>query len=159
MGTITNDKGRLSKEDIEKMVSDAEKYKADDDKAKERVSSRNELESYAYQMKQTIDDDKLKDKITDDDKKKIKDKSDEAISWFDNNQTAEKDEYDAKKKELEQLCMPIMTKLYQEGGAPGGAPGGMPGGMPGGFPGAGGAGAGGAGAGASSGGPTIEEVD
>jgi len=58
--TITNDKGRLSKEDIEKMVNDAEKYKADDEKAKERVTAKNELESYSYQMKQTIEDEKCK---------------------------------------------------------------------------------------------------
>merc|ERR1712088_927150 len=154
--TITNDKGRLSKEDIEKMVNDAEKYKADDEKAKERVQAKNELESYSYQMKQTIEDEKLKDKISDDDKKVIKDKADETISWLDSNQTAEKEEFEDKKKELEKVCMPIMTKLYQQGGAPGGAPGGMPGGMPGGLPGAGAdAGAGGA----SAGGPTIEEVD
>lgn len=152
--TITNDKGRLSKEDIEKMVNDAEKYKADDEKAKERVQAKNELESYSYQMKQTIEDEKLKDKISEDDKKVIKDKADETISWLDNNQTAEKEEFEDKKKELEKVCMPIMTKLYQQGGAPGG----MPGGMPGGFPGAG-ADAGAAPGGASAGGPTIEEVD
>jgi len=155
--TITNDKGRLSKEDIEKMVNDAEKYKADDEKAKDRVQAKNELESYSYQMKQTIEDEKLKDKISEDDKKVIKDKADETISWLDNNQTAEKEEFEDKKKELEKVCMPIMTKLYQQGGAPGG-PGGMPGGMPGGFPGAG-ADAGAAPGGASAGGPTIEEVD
>merc|ERR1712004_210737 len=155
--TITNDKGRLSKEDIEKMVNDAEKYKADDEKAKERVTAKNELESYSYQMKQTIEDEKLKDKISEDDKKVIKDKADETISWLDNNQTAEKEEFEDKKKELEKVCMPIMTKLYQQGGAPGGMPGGMSGGMPGGFPGAG-ADAGAAPGGASAGGPTIEEV-
>merc|ERR1712038_1625113 len=115
--TITNDKGRLSKEDIEKMVNDAEKYKADDEKAKERVQAKNELESYSYQMKQTIEDEKLKDKISDDDKKVIKEKADETISWLDRNQTAEKEEFESKKKDLEQVCMPIMTKLYQQGGA------------------------------------------
>lgn len=96
----------------------------------------------------------MKDKISEDDKKVIKDKADETISWLDNNQTAEKEEFEDKKKELEKVCMPIMTKLYQQGGAPGG----MPGGMPGGFPGAG-ADAGAAPGGASAGGPTIEEVD
>merc|ERR1711941_189972 len=63
--TITNDKGRLSKEDIERMVNDAEKFKADDEAAKEKVSAKNELESYAYQVKQSVDDEKLKDKISD----------------------------------------------------------------------------------------------
>jgi len=154
--TITNDKGRLSKEDIEKMVNDAEKFKADDDKAKARVAAKNELESYAYQMKQTLEDEKITDKIDEADKKKIKEKADEVISWLDNNQTAEQDEFADKKKELEQVCMPIMTKLYQQGGAPPGA-GGMGANM--------GANMGGAGAGAppaggnAGSGPTIEEVD
>merc|ERR1719463_674607 len=62
--TITNDKGRLSKEDIEKMVNEAERFKADDEAAKEKVQANNELESYAYQMKQTLDDEKIKDKIS-----------------------------------------------------------------------------------------------
>merc|ERR1739848_845892 len=83
--TITNDKGRLSKEEIERMVNDAEKFKADDEAAKEKVSAKNELESYAYQVKQTLDDEKLKDKISDDDRKKIKTKCDEVISWLDSN--------------------------------------------------------------------------
>merc|ERR1711963_338382 len=77
--TITNDKGRLSKEEIEKMVNDAEKFKADDEKQKERISSKNGLESYCFNMKTTIEDEKMKDKISDDDKKKIGDKCDEAI--------------------------------------------------------------------------------
>merc|ERR1712012_524160 len=116
------------------------------------VQAKNELESYAYQMKQTLDDEKIKDKISDEDKKKINEKADECISWLDANQTAEKDEFADKKKELESVCMPIMTKLYQQaGGAPGGIPGGMPGGMPGGAPAGGDSG--------NAGGPTIEEVD
>merc|ERR1740123_820636 len=153
--TITNDKGRLSKEEIERMVSDAEKFKADDEAAKEKVSAKNELESYAYQVKQSVDDEKLKDKISDDDKKAINDACDNCIGWLDANQTAEKDEFAHKKKELEGIVNPIMTKLYAAaGGAPGGMPGSMPGGMPGGgMP-------GGAPAGDSAaGGPTIEEVD
>merc|ERR1711981_1136543 len=105
--------GRLSKEDIEKMVNDAEKFKKDDEAAAERVKAKNELESYAYQVKQTMEDEKVKDKIDEADKKKVKDKADEIISWLDNNQTAEKDEYETMKKELEQICNPIMTKMYQ----------------------------------------------
>merc|ERR1712048_865620 len=69
--TITNDKGRLSKEDIERMVNDAEKFKAEDEAQKERISSKNELESYAFQMKQTVEDDKVKDKLSEADKKAI----------------------------------------------------------------------------------------
>merc|ERR1712106_608529 len=124
--TITNDKGRLSKEEIERMVNDAEKYKAEDDKQK--------------------------DKISDDDRKVIGDKCDDAIKWLDANQLAEVEEFNDKQKELEGVCNPIITKLYSAGGMPEGMPdmGGVPGGAaPG--PGAPG-GQGGAG-------PTIEEVD
>jgi len=156
--TITNDKGRLSKEEIDRMVNDAEKFKADDEAAKEKVQAKNELESYSYQMKQTIEDEKIKEKISEDDKKTITSKCDEIISWLDNNQTAEKEEFNDKKKELESVCNPIMTKLYQAGGAPGGMPGGMPVGMPGGMPGGGMPPQGDAGD-SSAGGPTIEEVD
>merc|ERR1712013_980682 len=155
--TITNDKGRLSKEEIERMVNDAEKFKAEDDKQKDRVSAKNELESYCLNMKTTLDDEKVKDKISEDDTKTITDKCDEAIKWLDANQLAEIDEFKDKQKEVEGVCNPIITKLYQDAGvAPGGMPGGMPdmGGMGGGMPGAGGAGAGAGGAG-----PTIEEVD
>uniref|UniRef100_A0AAQ5Y5N7 Heat shock protein family A (Hsp70) member 8b n=1 Tax=Amphiprion ocellaris TaxID=80972 RepID=A0AAQ5Y5N7_AMPOC len=145
--TITNDKGRLSKEDIERMVQEAEKYKAEDDVQREKVSAKNGLESYAFNMKSTVEDEKLKGKISDEDKQKILDKCNEVISWLDRNQSAEKDEFEHQQKELEKLCSPIMTKLYQSAG-------GAPGGMPGGFPGAGAAPGGGA-----SSGPTIEEVD
>jgi heat shock 70kDa protein 1/2/6/8 len=102
-------------------------------------------------MKATMEDEKLKDKISEEDKQKVMEKCNEVIKWIDSNQLAEKDEFDHQLKDLEKICMPIVTKLYQ------GAGGGMPeGGMPGGFPGAGGAG-GGASKGGS--GPTIEEVD
>merc|ERR1719383_322007 len=147
--TITNDKGRLSKEDIERMVNEAEKYKEEDKAAQERVQAKNELESYAFQMKQTVDDDKVKDKISSSDKATLIAKCDEVISWLDSNQTAEKEEYEFQKKELEKVANPIMTKLYQGAG---GAPGGMPGG------GAPGAAPGGEQVGGSAG-PTIEEVE
>merc|ERR1712073_44238 len=151
--TITNDKGRLSKEEIERMVNDAEKFKAEDDKQKDRISAKNGLESYCFNMKTTIEDDKVKDKISEDDMKKINDKCDEAIKWLDANQLAEVEEFNDKQKEVEAVCNPIITKLYQGAG---GMPGGMPdmGGM-GGMPGAGAAPGGGAGGA----GPTIEEVD
>jgi len=154
--TITNDKGRLSKEEIERMVNDAEKFKADDEKQKERISAKNGLESYCFNMKTTLDDEKVKDKISEDDMKTIVDKCDEAIKWLDANQLAEVEEFNDKQKEVESVCNPIITKLYQGAG---GMPGGMPdmGGMGGGMPGAGGAPGGGAGAGGA--GPTIEEVD
>lgn len=153
--TITNDKGRLSKEDIERMVNEAEKYRNEDEKQKETISAKNALESYCFNMKATMEDDKLKDKITDSDKTLILDKCNDTIKWLDANQLADKEEYEHRQKELESVCNPIITKLYQGAG---GAPGGMPG-FPGGAPGAG-AGAGGAAPGAGSGsGPTIEEVD
>uniref|UniRef100_A0A2K5RSH3 Heat shock protein family A (Hsp70) member 8 n=1 Tax=Cebus imitator TaxID=2715852 RepID=A0A2K5RSH3_CEBIM len=145
--TITNDKGRLSKEDIERMVQEAEKYKAEDEKQRDKVSSKNSLESYAFNMKATVEDEKLQGKINDEDKQKILDKCNEIINWLDKNQTAEKEEFEHQQKELEKVCNPIITKLYQSAG-------GMPGGMPGGFPGGGAPPSGGA-----SSGPTIEEVD
>merc|ERR1712211_99683 len=123
--TITNDKGRLSAEDIERMVNDAEKYKEEDDKQKDRISAKNGLESYCFNMKSTLEDDKLQGKIPENDHKIIMDKCNEVISWLDNNQTAEIDEYKHKQKEVESICNPIITKLYQQSGA------GMPkGGMP-----------------------------
>ncbi|RCN42689.1 hypothetical protein ANCCAN_11329 [Ancylostoma caninum] len=141
--TITNDKGRLSKDEIERMVNEAERYKQEDEAQKERIGAKNSLESYAFNMKQTLDDEKLKDKISADDRKKIEEKCDEVIRWLDSNQTAEKDEFEHQQKELESVCNPIITKMYQ---AAGGAPGGMPGNMPG-------------GGASNAGGPTIEEVD
>jgi L1 cell adhesion molecule like protein len=148
--TITNDKGRLSQEDIDRMVADAEKYKADDEKEVQRISAKNALESYAYQAKSAVEDDKIKDKITEDERKKVLDKCNETISWLDGNQSAEKEEYEHHQKDLEKVFNPVITKIY--GGAGGGMPGagGMPGGFPGGAP---------TGATGEAGGPTIEEVD
>lgn len=135
------------------MVNDAEKYKQEDEAQKERITAKNQLESYSFNMKSTVEDENMKGKISEDDKKTIVDKCNEVIAWLDSNQLAEKEEYDHKQKELEGVCNPIITKLYQSGAAPGGA-GGMPnfGGGAGGAPGA-------APGGGSSGGPTIEEVD
>merc|ERR1712126_788246 len=140
--TITNDKGILSKEDIERMVQDAEKFKADDEKQKERISAKNSLESYCFNMKSTVEDDKFKDKVPEEERKQIMDACDDAIKWLDSNQLADKEEYEHKQKDVEKVCMPIVTKMY---GAAGGMPGGMPGGDAPTAPGAGG--------------PTIEEVD
>ncbi|CAD5186181.1 unnamed protein product [Musa acuminata subsp. malaccensis] len=141
--TITNDKGRLSKEEIEKMVRESEKYKADDEEHKKKVEAKNALENYAYNMRNTIRDDKISSKLSPGDKKKIEDAIDETIKWLDNNQLAEADEFEDKMKELESLCNPIIAKMYQNGGA------GMDEGRA----------KGGATAGAGGAGPTIEEVD
>lgn len=154
--TITNDKGRLSKEDIERMVREAENYKADDDKQRDRIHAKNNLEGFAFNMKSTVEDEKMKDKLPDSDRKTILDKCQDIIHWLDANQLAEKEEFEHKLKEAEAVCNPIITKLYQSTGGP-------PPGAAGGFPGAGGAHADG-GAHAGSGGhgqrgPTIEEVD
>jgi len=150
--TITNDKGRLSKEDIERMVKEAEQYKNEDDTQRERITAKNSLESYAFNMKSTVEDEKLKDKLSEADRKTILDKCAEMIRWLDSNQLADKEEFEHKQKEIEGVCTPIITKLYQSAG-------GMPGGFPGGAPGAGGPGGAAGGGGAGAGGPTIEEVD
>merc|ERR1719359_2187262 len=92
--TITNDKGRLSKEDIERMVHEAEKYKAEDDKIKERIEKKNGLESYCFQIKNQLNDEKLKDKFTDDDKKAIEEMSKETLQWLEANPSAETEEYE-----------------------------------------------------------------
>nr|WNS59188.1 heat shock cognate 70 [Orthetrum albistylum] len=144
--TITNDKGRLSKEEIERMVNDAERYKAEDDKQRQQVQAKNSLESYCFNMKSTAEDEKLKDKISDADRKTTLDKCDEnhPMGSTATQLAQERKSTEHKQKEVEQVCNPIITKLYQSGA---GGPG-MPGGMP---PGAGGA--------APGSGPTIEEVD
>jgi len=124
--TITNDKGRLSKEDIEKMVNDAEKFKQEDEKQRERITAKNNLESYCFNLKQSMEDDKVKDKIPEEDRKKVLDACSEAIKWMDANQLAEKEEFEHKQKEIEQTCGPIISKMYgsSSGGATSGATGG-----------------------------------
>ena len=150
------DKGRLSKEEIERMLAEAEKYKEEDAAEAERIQAKNALESYAYSLRNTLSDEKVGDKLEGADKDKLTKAIDETVEWLDNNTTATKDEFESQQKELESVANPIMMKFYQgQGGAAGGMPGGMPGG-PGGFPGA--AGAGGH-PGASDDGPTVEEVD
>merc|ERR1712012_1072255 len=114
--TITNDKGRLSADEIEKMVAEAEKFKEDDDKQKERIAAKNGLESYCFNMKSTLDDKNISEKIPQDDKNTISEKCNEALNWLDNNQTAEVDEFKDKQKEVESVCNPIITKLYQQAG-------------------------------------------
>ncbi|PWY65322.1 heat shock protein 70 [Aspergillus heteromorphus CBS 117.55] len=103
--TITNDKGRLTKEDIERMLAEAEKFKAEDEAETGRIQAKNGLESYAYSLKNTLNEGKLT--ISDADKEKVTAKIDEVISWLDNNQTAEKDEYESQQKELERYVPPV----------------------------------------------------
>jgi L1 cell adhesion molecule like protein len=145
--TITNDKGRLSKEDIEKMVRDAEKYKNEDEEVKKKVDAKNSLENYAYNMRNTIRDDKISSQLSSEDKQALEKAVNDTITWLDANQLAEVDEFEDKQKELENICNPIISRMYQ-GGA-GGAAGPSPAGNYG----------GGANSGAGGAGPTIEEVD
>jgi len=138
--TITNDKGRLSKEEIEKMVSDAEKFKAEDEAVKAKIEAKNGLENYCFQMKNTLNDEKLQSAFTDDDKKVIEETSKDGLQWLEGNADADADAISGKQKELEAKFNPIMMRVYQATGGAGmpGMPGGMPGGgMPGGAPGGG----------------------
>merc|ERR1712188_136894 len=129
--TITNDKSRLSKEDVERMTADAEKYAKEDEEFKSRVEAKNGLENYCYSMKNTVSDEKLKDKLSEDDKSKAEKAIDDALSWLESNQLAEKEEFEHKQKEVEGVCSPIMQAMYSQGGGGEGGMGGMPGGMPG----------------------------
>jgi len=154
--TITNEKGRLSKDEIERMVNEAEKFKKDDEQVKEKIQAKNGLENYAYSLRNTTQDDSLKSKFGPGDLEKLNKAIDDTIQWLDQHQTAGKEDFGSRQKELESVAMPIMTKLYGgAGGMPGGMPGGA-GGMPGGFPGGAGGFPGGA---PDQQGPTVEEVD
>ena len=150
--TITNDKGRLSQDEIERMVSEAEKYKAEDDANRNRIEAKNGLENYCYSLKGSISGDEVASKMDPADKTTLEGKIEETISWLDSNPSAEKEEYEEKQKELEGVAMPILQKMGGAAGA--GGMGGMPdmGGMPGGAPGA-------PPAEDPAGGPTIEEID
>jgi len=167
--TITNESGRLSADEIERMVNDAEKYAEEDKRAAERVEAKNGLEGYVYQVRNSIREDNIKAKLSDEDVQTVNEAVEDTTHWLDTNQQATKDDYDTKKKAFEEKIMPIMAKIYADQGQGGGMPGGFDpsqfggsgmGGMPGGFdP----SQFGGSGAGPSSGGrggrPTVDEVD
>jgi heat shock protein 1/8 len=160
--TITNDKGRLSKDDIDRMVNDASRFEKEDKVQRERVDAKNGLENYAYSMKNTISEPNMQGKLDEADKKTIESAIESAIQWLNSNQEAAKEEYEHHQKDLEATCNPIMQKMYQNMGGAGGGAGGMPdmggmgGGMGGGFGGGSSAPSGGA---APSSGPKVEEVD
>ena len=139
--TIKNDKGRLSQAEIDKMVADAEKFKDEDEKERGRVAAKNACESYVFQAKATVEDEKVKENITESDRKLVLEKADTIIKWLENNPSAEKDEFEDQQKEMERVFKPVVTKMYGSNGA--------------GFPGAPGAKPGYE----DSRGPTIEEVD
>merc|ERR1719236_115067 len=129
--TITNDKGRLTKEEIDQMIKDSEKFAAEDDAMKEKVDAKNEFESYAYSLKNQIKDkDKLGGKLSEEDKASLEKSVDEAISWLESHADATTEELKAEKKKLEDIATPIVSKLYQGQAPPGGegAPGGEEGG-------------------------------
>jgi len=116
--TITNDKGRLSKEDIERMVEEAEKYKNEDEKTRQRIEAKNSLENYAYNIRTTVRDDKTKSKISDADKNLIENKVKDIITFIENSEKAEKEEFEEKEKELKAVADPIIAKLYQSNSMP-----------------------------------------
>jgi len=117
--TITNDQNRLTPEDIEKMINDAEKFADEDAKLKGKVEARNELESYAYSLKNQLSDkEKLGGKLSDEETEKINEVINEKIAWLEENQEAEAEELKAQKKEMEDIVQPIIAKLYQGAGGP-----------------------------------------
>ncbi|XP_052219891.1 endoplasmic reticulum chaperone BiP-like [Dreissena polymorpha] len=120
---IQNDNNRLSPEDIDRMINDAEKYAAEDEAQKSKVEARNELESYAYSLKNQINDkEKLGAKLSEADKETIETALDEKIKWLESHADADTDEFKEQKKELDEIVQPIMSKLYQGAGGSGGAP-------------------------------------
>jgi len=139
--TITNDKGRLSKDDIERMVREAENFREEDDKHKARISAKNGLEGYCFNLKNTfeVDYDRIKDRVSEADKKMVMDKVEETLKWLDANQMADTEEFEYRQKELEQLVRPMMAKMYGQPNGP------MPGQGPTMSP--------------PTNGPTVEEVD
>merc|ERR1712209_53470 len=113
--TITNDKGRLSKDDIERMVNDAERFKDEDDKQKERITVKNSLESYIFNLKSSLDTEEVKSKLASDELSSAQFALDAALKWLDANRLAEKEEFEDKQKELETMSRPLMTKIYGQG--------------------------------------------
>jgi len=110
--TISNDQGRLSKAEIEQMVKDAEKYADEDKRVMEKVAARNAFESQAYGLKQSMDDAKFKDNVPSDDAERMLKAVSDAIAWMDDNPNAELDEIEDRKKELSDVCNPIVSKMY-----------------------------------------------
>ncbi|KAG7165746.1 Heat shock 70 kDa protein cognate 4-like 4, partial [Homarus americanus] len=114
--TITNDKGRLSKEEIERMLNEAEKYQDDDNKQRERVEVKNRLEALCFSVKSSVSEPSVADKLTADEKRSIEEKAQQTLNWLDANQLAEKEEYEHQMKELEQAWRPLASKVHGQGG-------------------------------------------
>ena len=149
--TIKNEKGRLSQADIDKMVSDAEKYKAQDEEVRKKVEAKNALEGYCFGVRNSLSQEQFAKALSQSDKDTINKEINDTLAWLDSNQDADVSTIESKQKELESKLMPIMQSAYQH--AAGGA-GGMPGGMPSGT----GPSSGAAPSGHSNG-PRVEEVD
>ena len=113
--TITNDKGRLSKEDIDRMVSEAERYAEEDKQQREKLEAKNSLENYLYGVRNSITEEAVKEKLEESDRTSVENTVDEAIKWLEDNESLEKEEYESKQREVEGVVMPIMQKLYQTG--------------------------------------------
>ncbi|XP_064164251.1 endoplasmic reticulum chaperone BiP-like isoform X2 [Anguilla rostrata] len=117
--TITNDQNRLTSEDIERMVNDAERFADEDRKLKDRIDARNQLESYAYSLKnQAGDQEKLGGKLSEEDKETLEKVVNEKIEWLESHQDAELEDFQAQKKELEEVVNPVIGKLYGGVGRP-----------------------------------------
>lgn len=117
--TISNSKGRLSQDEVERLIKEAEKYKDQDEKMRKKVEAKNGLEGYCVQVKHTLEDEKMKDKIDSSDRETIKPKVEEVERWLSSNQDSDVDAFEAKQKELEAIFNPIMSKVYQSAGAAG----------------------------------------
>ncbi|XP_046556963.1 heat shock protein 70 B2-like [Haliotis rubra] len=116
--TITNDKGRLSKEEIDRMVNEADTYREEDEKQRERVTARNQLEAYVFSARQAVGD--AGDKLPQADRDTVNAKCEETLKWLDANMLADKDEYDYQLKEIQKTCQPVMMKLHGSGQSSGG---------------------------------------
>jgi L1 cell adhesion molecule like protein len=114
--TITNEKGRLSKDDIDRMVKEAEEFKADDDKQRKLVEARNELERYTYSVRNSLENEELREKFGEEDKQRLKDAVEAAARWLEENSEAGAEEFEAKQKELEGIINPIMVRVYSQAG-------------------------------------------
>lgn len=115
--TITNDQNRLSPEDIERMVNDAEKFKEEDEKVKAQIEAKNGLESFGYSLKNQLDDkEKLGGKVSEDEKATMTEAIDKALKFVEENPNASVDEFEAAKKEMESVVQPIISKLYPDQG-------------------------------------------
>lgn len=117
--TITSDKGRLSEDEIERMLKEAEDNAESDKLARQTVEAKNQLESYLYSLRSTLDDDAMKEKITGEDRENLTKSVTEALTWLEENTSAEKDAFDEKRKEVETVANPILTKVYAATAGPG----------------------------------------